>query len=136
MTQEISQTTESAVEQAPEFMSQSIVASVIQENCRKQGEAIQAIEDSAYIVRRGQRELRDPKRLALSINLRSKYMADLAAYAEIISHWGLMKTFSEELYAELLNLVEPESRELKIRLARLLQKLGNKYFSPAVKHSE
>ena len=56
-------------------------SAVFRECCHKQGDAIQATEDSAYVVRRGRRELQNSKRLALAINLRSRYLAHLAAFA-------------------------------------------------------
>jgi hypothetical protein len=75
------------------------VAAFLKENCRKQEEDIAALADSAYVMRRGRRELQDPKRLALAVRLRSKHMADVATFAVPIRDTELCQRFVRELLA-------------------------------------
>ena len=107
------------------------VAALLGENCRKQEEAIQAIEDSAYVMRRGRRELQDPKRLALATNLRSKYMVDLATFDDRIRELDMVDGFFRELCDGLRQDVKAESPEVRQRIGRLLQNLANKYRAPS-----
>lgn len=111
----------------PPFDFESFAEFVLKENFHKQELAIEAIEDSAYVVRHGRRELQDPKRLALAVELRRKFMTDLAALSGRIREAQRIQAYIEELFAALGKGIEGESPESKMRLARLLSALNEKY---------
>jgi hypothetical protein len=108
------------------------IAAVLKENCRKQEQDIQAIADSSYVVRRGRRELQDPKRLAMAIELRAKYMADVATFIAPIRDTELCRAYLRELLDGVVGELA-DSPDHSRRIARLFLELSNKYQPPAQK---
>jgi hypothetical protein len=125
MSQTESETPHIAVEPEHPPVELDSVAAFLKENCRKQEEAIQAIENSAYVTRRGRRELQDPKRLALAIELRRKHMANVVEFAARIRDGESAVAYVRELYeivvAELAGSSEL-SRRVGLRIGQLNKK--------------
>ena len=88
----------------------------------RQDGAIQAIEEAAHVLRQGKRVLRDPKLLALAVQLRSQQAADLRNSATYLAD---MKRFNRFMFdmvrAFQTHVRNPEDRE---RLWQSIREIG------------
>ena len=123
MSQDTLDTNNAIVEPTQELPFDPVVAAFLRENCQKQQDAIQAIEDSAYVTRHGRRELRDPKRLALAVQLRSKFMAEFIAIAREV----LTAERSHTFWTAVTDEIAAESPEMVRKIGRRLAVLNRTY---------
>jgi hypothetical protein len=121
----LSETTINAGPQEIRLKFEYLVGFLLKQNCRKQEQDIEAISNSAYVVRHGRGELQNPKLLGFAIQLRGKYMVEIAKFAAHLREMEQNEAFLEEILDATMALLAetPELRQrLSVRISEIIAK--------------